>query len=244
MEQGDPKQVINEQSYGIFVPYEAKCHCNADWAKHRNEPPFRAFQECGVLPGPNAAYHPYSSPDCATLLQASPVLHVQARHCGVLSTSTGVYTPVLFTSFAPYPPPYMYQPMAPQLAAYATQTSYYMYPPGTVPGPTVCNIPVCLVDPPNEIPQLMWPPLCGRDNIAMVNLMAGRQFWPCTGQAFTTRQARGITPKIGTMATESKHTTPTPPVHHTPTATGCTYTAVSTDREAVTALGKASGQSM
>lgn len=51
----------------------------------------------------------------------------------------GPTLPVLFTGLALYPPLYVHQPMAVQLAAYATQTPYYMYPPGIVPGPTVCN---------------------------------------------------------------------------------------------------------
>ena len=79
--------------------------------------------------------------------------------------------PALFASLAPYPPPYLYQPMVPQLAAYATQTSYYMYPPETVPGPTVCNIPVSLVDPLDEIPQLVATPLWEQ-----YHLMIGRSF--------------------------------------------------------------------
>jgi len=68
--------------------------------------------------------------------------------------------PVLFTSLAPYPPPYMYQPMAIQLATHARQTSFYFYvhPPGTVVGPTVCNTPLVFGRPPNEVPQLVNTP--------------------------------------------------------------------------------------
>jgi hypothetical protein len=54
--------------------------------------------------------------------------------------------------------------MGTQLAVHAKQTSFYMYPRWFVVGPTVCNIPLRLADPPNEIPQLVTTPqyYCGQ----------------------------------------------------------------------------------
>jgi len=137
MEQGSTEQVIGEQRYGIFVRYEAKSHCNADRAKHRSTPPFRDFQEYGVLLEPNAAYHPHPYPDCLALLHAGQLGTCQPGIVEYCQPPQEFMLPVLFTSLAPYTLPYMYQPMAAQLAPHATQTSSSTYPPGIVLGPTV-----------------------------------------------------------------------------------------------------------
>jgi len=171
MEQGGPKQVIGEQSYGNFVLHEAKRHYNVDWALHRNSPPFRDFEEYRVALEAQAAYHPYSSPDCSALLQASPYCTSQPGIVWYYTPPQEFTLPVLFTSLPPYPPPYMYQPMPPQLAPHAKQTSFYMYPPWAVVRPTVCNIPLCLADPPLMRFRSLYPP----HNITAVNLIAARR---------------------------------------------------------------------
>jgi len=134
MEQGSPEQVIGEQRYGIFVRYEGKSRCNADRAKHRSTPPCRGSQEYGVLLEPNTAYHPDPYPDCLALGQFGAYRPGIEEYC---QHPQEFMLPVLFTSLAPYAPPYMYQPMAAQLAPHATQTSFHAYPPGIVLVPTV-----------------------------------------------------------------------------------------------------------
>lgn len=151
MEQIGPKRDIRELSYGILIPCGAKCHSNTDWAMHRNSPPFHYFKEYPVTMGYNPAHHPYFSPDCSALMQAGPCYMSQPGIAEYSQPQQECTYPVLFTSPAPYPPPYMYQPMAVQLPAHATQTPFYMYSPGTMMGPIVCNISLCLVDLPNEV---------------------------------------------------------------------------------------------
>ena len=161
MEQDDSNQEIEEQPYGIFVPFEANCHCNAEWAKRSTAPPFHGFHECYVLPVPSAGYHPYSSSDHPARLQGGQLCMSPSSIVDYYQHPQESTLPILFT--APYPS-YLYQPMAVQLAAHATQASFYIYPPGTVPGPIVCNIPVCLVDPLDEILQLMATPFWGQSH--------------------------------------------------------------------------------
>ena len=103
---------------------------------NRNSPPFHGFEGYRVTLEPNAAYHPYFSVDCSALLRAGPCCISQPGIVGYYRPPLEFTLPVLFTSLAPYPPPYMYQPMAVQLSALA-KIPFYMDPPGTVVGPIV-----------------------------------------------------------------------------------------------------------
>src|SRR5258706_2626745 len=130
---------------------------------HRNSPPFHGFEEHRVTMEPNAAHHPHFPPDCSALvLRAGSCCTSQPGIVGYYQPPLEFGLPVLFTSPTPFAPSYMYQPMAVQLAAHA-KIPFYMDPLGTVVGPIVCNISLCLVDLPNEIQQLATAPYyCGQ----------------------------------------------------------------------------------